>query len=86
MGRGATTMRRQARAALGHKTVSRPDAPPGGWSDFVHKEAQQLREQHAARRQRGVRPPTAVRVAIAVGVWIVAVACVVYPWVLWSVM
>lgn len=85
MGRGATTMRRQARAALGHKTISRPDAPPGGWSDFVQAEAQQLRRQHAARTS-GVRPPTPLRVAVVAFVWIVAVACVVYPWVLWSLM
>lgn len=85
MGRGATTMRRQARAALGHKTVSRPDAPPGGWSDFVQAEAQQLRRQHAARTS-DVRPPTAARVAVVAFVWIVAFSCVTYPWVLWSLM
>ena len=84
MGRGATTMRRQARAALGHKSLARPDAPPG-WSDFVQGEAEQLRRQHAARARVGVRPPTAGRIAVVAFVWIAAVVCVVYPWVLWSV-
>ena len=44
--------------------------------------------QRAARARLGVGAPmpTPLRVAVVAFVWIAAVACVVYPWVLWSLM
>ena len=42
--------------------------------------------QRAARARVGVGAPMPLRVAVVAFVWIAAVACVTYPWVLWSLM
>jgi len=62
---------------------AKPEDYAGQYSSAIRAA---VARQDAARAKADVRPPTAARVALAAGVWIVAVACMTYPWVLWSLM
>lgn len=89
MGRGRSELRYAMRAWERGRSPgagndgAKPEDYAGQYSAAIEAA---VARRNAARAKIGVRPPTAARVAIVAGVWIVAVACVTYPWVLWSLM
>ena len=90
MGRGRSTPLRYAmrawergRSPGAGNHGAMPEDYAGQYSSAIEAA---VARRNAARAKIGVRPPTPLRVAVVAGVWIVAVACVVYPWVLWSLM
>ena len=91
MGRGLSESRHALRAwKRGRSPSGGPLATSedyaGQYSSAIEAAVARQDAVREGRRRAAVRPPTAARVAIAAGVWIVAVACVTYPWVLWSLM
>lgn len=92
MGRGRSTPLRYAMRAwergrspgAGNHGM-KPEDYAGQYSSAIEAAVWRRNAARAARTS-GVRPPTPLRVAVVAFVWIVAVACVVYPWVLWSLM
>ena len=91
MGRGLSESRHALRAwKRGRSPSGGPLATAedfaGQYSSAIEAAVAQQDAVREGRRRAAVGGRTAARVAIAAGVWIVAVACVVYPWVLWSLM
>ena len=91
MGRGRSELRHAVRAWKRGRSPS--DGPLARAEDYAGQHssvmAAEVARQDAVRegrRRAAVGPPTAARVAVVAFVWIAAVACVTYPWVLWSLM
>lgn len=91
MGRGVSETRYVMRA-WGRGRSPGPGLHGAKPEDFARERSAAI--ESAATRQRAARArvgagqpmPTPLRVAVVAFVWIVAVACVTYPWVLWSLM
>lgn len=91
MGRGRSEARHALRAwkrgrSPGGGPLATAEDYAGQYSSAIREAVAQQDAVREGRRRADVRPPTAARVALAAGVWIVAVACMTYPWVLWSLM
>jgi hypothetical protein len=89
MGRGLSEARHALRAwkrGRSPRTLSTAEDYAGQYSSAIRAAVARQDAVHESRRRADVGPPTAARVAITAGVWIVAVACMSYPWVLWSLM
>ena len=92
MGRGLSESRhalrawKRGRSPSGGSLAAGEAANAAQYRSAIERAEAQQDAVREGRRRAAVGPPTAARVAIAAGVWIVAVACVTYPWVLWSLM
>ena len=91
MGRGLSESRHALRAwKRGRSPSGGPLATAedfaGQYSSAIEAAVARQDAVREGRRRAAVRPPTTARVAVVAFVWIAAVACVTYPWVLWSLM
>jgi len=92
MGRGLSEARhalrawKRGRSPSGGPLAAAEAANAAQYSSAIERAVAQQDAVREGRRRAAVRPPTPLRVAVVALVWIVAVACVTYPWVLWSLM